>query len=274
MPTRKCVKCGETKATTEFVKHPECRDGITHWCKQCDGEYQHQYYLANKDEIRTRSREWYEQNKERALARQRRYREAHLEEHRAKNRAWAQDVKGRPKVIPEEKECRKCGEVKPAAEFNKDSHRTDGLYAYCKVCKSENDRAYREKNKEKISAKDKKYRAANKEKLKETKRKWLAKNMDKRRATALRYARRKRGGGEMVSEEEMKELFRMFGNACACCGSEDALEADHIIPLKKGGRNIIGNLQILCRSCNAKKHVETRDFRSLEMTAKYSKEAS
>ena len=44
---------------------------------------------------------------------------------------------------------------------------------------------------------------------------------------------------------------------CASCGKQYSnklfLHVDHIIPLNKGGKSIPENLQILCRSCNAKK---------------------
>ena len=39
-----------------------------------------------------------------------------------------------------EKQCSKCGVVKPANEFHKNSRRPDGLQRYCKPCKSENDK--------------------------------------------------------------------------------------------------------------------------------------
>lgn len=37
------------------------------------------------------------------------------------------------------------------------------------------------------------------------------------------------------------------------CGETNDLTIDHIKPLSKGGDNSIGNLQILCRKCNASK---------------------
>lgn len=44
---------------------------------------------------------------------------------------------------------------------------------------------------------------------------------------------------------------------CAKCGKESSnripFQVDHIVPLNKGGKTVLENLQILCRSCNAKK---------------------
>ena len=47
------------------------------------------------------------------------------------------------------------------------------------------------------------------------------------------------------------------GYKCAHCGkifnNRQYLHVDHIIPMNKGGLSVTDNLQILCRSCNAKK---------------------
>lgn len=44
---------------------------------------------------------------------------------------------------------------------------------------------------------------------------------------------------------------------CACCGVQDKsriyFQVDHIIPMNKGGKSVVPNLQILCRQCNGKK---------------------
>jgi 5-methylcytosine-specific restriction endonuclease McrA len=46
-----------------------------------------------------------------------------------------------------------------------------------------------------------------------------------------------------------------------CCGKRKPLEADHVIPVCKGGTSWLHNIQPLCRSCNAKKHDKCTDFR-------------
>lgn len=40
---------------------------------------------------------------------------------------------------------------------------------------------------------------------------------------------------------------------CAKCGSVNDLEIDHIVSVKKGGRTVRENLQVLCRTCNRRK---------------------
>lgn len=40
---------------------------------------------------------------------------------------------------------------------------------------------------------------------------------------------------------------------CVSCGSKDKLHLDHIIPIAKGGKNKLENIQILCGKCNITK---------------------
>lgn len=40
---------------------------------------------------------------------------------------------------------------------------------------------------------------------------------------------------------------------CVVCQSSSRLEYDHIIPVSKGGTSTLGNIQLLCKSCNRKK---------------------
>ena len=64
-------------------------------------------------------------------------------------------------------------------------------------------------------------------------------------------------------EKELREkIFQKALTAdgmyiCACCGKKYSnrlqLQVDHIIPLNRGGKTTLDNLQILCRSCNSKK---------------------
>lgn len=49
-------------------------------------------------------------------------------------------------------------------------------------------------------------------------------------------------------------VFKRDGRACAYCGAVgEELHCDHIIPLVRGGSNLIENLATACRSCNLSK---------------------
>lgn len=62
---------------------------------------------------------------------------------------------------------------------------------------------------------------------------------------------RGRYGGD-VTKEELKNLFESQNKKCVLCRDELELDAhlDHIVPLSKGGKTVISNLQFLCKMCN------------------------
>ncbi len=64
-------------------------------------------------------------------------------------------------------------------------------------------------------------------------------------------------------------LRAWFGECCLCCGAIHRIEADHVIPLAKGGPDILANLQPLCRYCNASTHTQTIDYRDPERLAAF-----
>ena len=45
---------------------------------------------------------------------------------------------------------------------------------------------------------------------------------------------------------------------CMCCGGNDFLEIDHIIPINQRGTNDESNLQVLCKMCNIGKYHATK----------------
>ena len=49
-------------------------------------------------------------------------------------------------------------------------------------------------------------------------------------------------------------LFDHLGRECVYCGSGDKLHVHHIIPIKKGGLNILANLEVVCRLCHKEIH--------------------
>lgn len=63
------------------------------------------------------------------------------------------------------KVCTKCKIEKTLTEFPKKKSTKDGLYQYCKSCKSMDDKLYREGNRDKVLAKKFKYYSDNKEEI-------------------------------------------------------------------------------------------------------------
>jgi 5-methylcytosine-specific restriction endonuclease McrA len=60
---------------------------------------------------------------------------------------------------------------------------------------------------------------------------------------------------------EFKALCNQYGNVCLRCRKKRVLVADHVIPLARGGKNDITNIQPLCRTCNGMKGADSTDYR-------------
>lgn len=97
------------------------------------------------------------------------------------------------------------------------------------------------------------YQKSNPDKIRNVLKRWRKRNPTKVR---LQKYRRRHAVGKF-SHEDIQELLELQDHMCAICFEEfnDMLkyEIDHIKPLSKGGTNWPTNLQLLCRSCNAKK---------------------
>ena len=116
---------------------------------------------------------------------------------------------------------------------------------------SDSRRKHYESNRDEVIARSKKWAENNPERVRQ------AKTNNLRRRRAARHASR---GNFTV--EEFKELCESYGNKCLACGDTEAvLEADHVVPLTKGGSDSISDIQSLCGSCNRKKAVNIIDYR-------------
>lgn len=74
----------------------------------------------------------------------------------------------------------------------------------------------------------------------------------------------RRGSVGKITTQEWKDLKAFYDYRCLCCGKQEPeirLEIDHVIPVSRGGSNMIDNIQPLCRSCNAKKSNWMIDYR-------------
>lgn len=107
--------------------------------------------------------------------------------------------------------------------------------------------------------------------------KWYKKHKDHRRvymrdyyrarpemAAVVRHRRRallKAGG--TYTEKQWGELVNHYSphGKCLACGKRRKLTVDHVIPLSKMGKNVIGNIQCLCYSCNCSKKDKTIEYR-------------
>lgn len=81
------------------------------------------------------------------------------------------------------------------------------------------------------------------------------KNLEKSRLYSKIRKHQRRTAGTIDYNEWIKKC-NLLGNKCQMCGKSSdivKLTIDHILPISKGGTNILENLQPLCLSCNSKK---------------------
>lgn len=91
---------------------------------------------------------------------------------------------------------------------------------------------------------------------------WRAANPERARAYVRLSGHRRRSaaGGEFIRVEDWEALLKQYGRRCAYCGGEAALiEADHRVPLSRGGKNTIANILPACRRCNRRKRTKTEE---------------
>jgi 5-methylcytosine-specific restriction endonuclease McrA len=77
------------------------------------------------------------------------------------------------------------------------------------------------------------------------------------------YKERKLKAGGSFTSEEWILLKKKYNYTCLCCKQQEpfiVLTADHIIPLSRGGKNSVENIQPLCRQCNSRKYVNTVSY--------------
>lgn len=123
-------------------------------------------------------------------------------------------------------------------EFNKDKVKQASL-------------DWKKANSLKVSQSSSVYFQKNKEKIYKYKREWGINNQQKLLNYYHKYRNRKANNG--IFEIRIKFLKKLYSSPCVFCGSMDRIEADHVIPVSRGGRHCEGNLQPLCRKCNASK---------------------
>lgn len=72
-----------------------------------------------------------------------------------------------------------------------------------------------------------------------------------------------RANGGKLTRQQWRELCQQHNYCCAACGQKAKLTIDHIIPLSRGGKHSIENIQPLCLPCNQSKSANTVDYRLL-----------
>ena len=135
-------------------------------------------------------------------------------------------------------------------------------------------RAYYERNREKLKARSNaRYHGLSDEQrdaLRTSNRLRVrnARRSDPEAYSARQMQRRAEEAGvadEVVTPAARAALVRFYGGLCVRCDGSLVgkwnCHLDHVVPLAKGGRHALSNLQPLCHSCNSRKHVDAIDYR-------------
>lgn len=66
-----------------------------------------------------------------------------------------------------------------------------------------------------------------------------------------------------LSRKLQRAVLERDGFACLYCGSRDELQIDHILAVRHGGRDVLNNLQTLCKTHNQEKGTYVCDLRAI-----------
>lgn len=196
-------------------------------------------YLARKEIVNEQVRAWRANNKERHAATAKAWNEANPDKVKERAKRWRERHPDRAKAAKKRWEAKNPDKVKA-------HKRTDY-----------------ERHKDHINAKKAEWNERNKERRSERRRQWVAENRDR-----IRFHNNKRKLLERVEVPdelgfgEWEAMVEACGNQCIVpdCKASPVTK-DHIIPLSKGGRHHISNIQPLCGPCNSRKGTKTTDYR-------------
>lgn len=126
-------------------------------------------------------------------------------------------------------------------KFGKRVSRYDGLRGWCKSCESEKNQGYYEKNNGAARTRE-----------------WLRTESGRssRSATMRKVWEKRRGCYVKFDLKDEKTIYDIFDGCCAYCKGPmefPAVEFDHFIPVKLGGKTHPSNMLPTCKSCNRSK---------------------
>lgn len=185
------------------------------------------------------------------------------------------------------KECKTCKESKALDEFHVARRGRLGRAAHCKACTNKaaqtknntpEGKAKKKANRDAFYAANPEYNSsyykANKAAVDAANRAWKIANPDympqylaqylpeydqrpeRKEANRIKSANRREGMVGELPRDCLTRLIRRYGEACMnpeCSREDSILTIDHVVPVSKGGLNVIENTQILCYTCNRRK---------------------
>jgi 5-methylcytosine-specific restriction endonuclease McrA len=148
---------------------------------------------------------------------------------------------------------------------------------HCAPCTRASNQRWKERNREKHRAGSKRWAVEHPESVRSYSRQyarshreendarskvWRADNPDRHVAHEHKRRALKAKSSGRYTSSQWRRLCEMHANRCLACGSSALpLTVDHVVPLSRGGRNTIENIQPLCGPCNSRKGTQTIDYR-------------
>ncbi len=159
--------------------------------------------------------------------------------------------------------CSKCQKQKNLDEFYKEKRSKSGYQVNCKECF----KSYYIENKEKYKALKngnkkylkgmKSYFESNKDSINEYKRKRYSQELGKLKVKAVAHKRRAlkiTTCDGSINADSLRQLLLKQKYKCAISGKDlMQYDLDHIIPLSKGGKHVLSNVQFVIPSINRSK---------------------
>jgi len=157
------------------------------------------------------------------------------------------------------KVCGTCKIEKDVSSFGENRKSSDGLKYSCRDCLN----LYQKRRSANLSPEEKEI-VLEKSRIRTTK--WLDDPTNRarrveyestpdRKAYQANYCGRRKvikAGGE-VSLVTTKDVMAIHSMPCTACSAPSPSEADHLVPISKGGGHTLDNLIPLCHSCNKSK---------------------
>lgn len=278
--TKRCTKCSEAKAPTEFSRNARYKDGLEPYCRCCKRSINKAGWDKHGERRGTKERE------KRRLERE-------------------SDPEWLRKQAPEGfKWCPRCERVLEHGAFAKSATRHSGLSPWCRECKAADHQrymsdpeiakahrdynaAYYRENTEAHHKRTSTWRKANPEANKainarhrqrhaerrrerqalydkaraERKREWSRKRRqmypDKFRAYVASRRARLAGAAGSYTQSDVRRILEAQRGRCAYCRvlMRGKHTVDHIVALHNGGTNHPRNLQLTCGPCNSSKRI-------------------
>lgn len=254
-----CTKCGEDKPLDAFSPLKTGRFGRTSACRVCMAKASREYAARNKEQVAERKKAYRatEEGRAKTAAYNERYAAENaerLKEYAARRWAestpeqrarWAQQDREHRARHRDEINERRRERIRTDADLRqKNIERAREWYEQNKAVVAEQHREMYLANRERIKARVAAYQRANPE----------ATRLLHRIKVNRRRARLREAGGD-YGREDIERLYRLQKGKCANCRAslKKGFHIDHRMPVKLGGTNDPGNLELLCPACNLAK---------------------